>query len=54
VVLIEMPDSRLSRRDRQALEEAIDRLSQSLPGLSRMQRDKTVRLATDAMESASS
>jgi hypothetical protein len=51
VVLFEMPDSRLSRRDRQALEEAIGRLSESLPGLSRMQRDKTVRLAMDAMES---
>ena len=51
VVLFEMPDSRLSRRDRQALEEAIVRLSESLPGLSRMQRDKTVRLAMDAMES---
>ena len=51
VVLFEMPDSRLSRRDRQALEEAIARLSDSLPGLSRVQRDKTVRLAMDAMES---
>ena len=51
VVLFEMPDARLSRRDRQALEEAIGRLSESLPGLSRMQRDKTVRLAMDAMAS---
>ena len=51
VVMFEMPASRLSRRDRQALEEAIARLSDSLPGLSRMQRDKTVRLAMDAMDS---
>ena len=51
VVLFEMPDSRLSRRDRQALEEAIGRLSESLPGLSRIQRDKTVRLAMDSMQS---
>ena len=51
VLLFEMPESRLSRRDRQALEEAIARLSDSLPGLSRAQRDKTVRLAMDAMES---
>jgi hypothetical protein len=49
VVLFEMPDSRLSRRDRQALEQAIARLSESLPGLSRQQRDKTVRLAMDAL-----
>jgi len=51
VVLFEMPDSRLSRCDRQALEEAIGRLSESLPGLSRTQRDKTVRLAMDSMQS---
>jgi hypothetical protein len=33
------------------VEAAIARLSESLPGLSRQQRDKTVRLAMDTMES---
>jgi hypothetical protein len=51
VVMFEMPAPRLSRRDRQAVEAAIARLSESLPGLSRQQRDKTVRLAMDTMES---
>jgi hypothetical protein len=51
VVMFEMPASKLSRRGRQALEEAIARLSDSLPDLSRVQRDKTVRLAMDAMDS---
>jgi hypothetical protein len=50
VVMFEMPAPRLSRRDRQALEAAIARLSESLPDLSRQQRDKTVRLAMDALE----
>ena len=51
VVMFEMPGPRLSRRDRQAVEAAIAHLSESLPNLSRAQRDKTVRLAMDAMES---
>jgi hypothetical protein len=51
VVMFEMPAPLLSRRDRQAVEAAIARLSETLPGLSRQQRDKTVRLAMDAMES---
>jgi hypothetical protein len=49
VVMFEMPSPRLSRRDRQSLEEAIARLSESLTGLSRAQRDRTVRLAMDAI-----
>jgi hypothetical protein len=49
VVMFEMPSPRLSRRDRQSLEEAIARLSGSLTGLSRAQRDRTVRLAMDAI-----
>jgi len=51
VVMFEMPSPRLSRRDRQTLEAAIADLTAALPGLSRVQRDKTVRLAMDAMES---
>ena len=49
VVMFEMPSPRLSRRDRQSLEEAIARLSESLTCLSRVQRDRTVRLAMDAI-----
>jgi hypothetical protein len=51
VVMFEMPSPRLSRRDRHSLEGAIAGLSESLTGLSRAQRDRTVRLAMDAMES---
>jgi hypothetical protein len=51
VVMFEMPAPRLSRRDRQALESAIAQVSESLPNLSRAQRDKTVRLAMDTTES---
>ena len=51
VVMFEMPSPRLSRRDRQTLEAAIGGLKDSLPGLSRVQRDKTVRLAMDAIHS---
>jgi len=39
VVMFEMPAPRLSRRDRQALESAIAQVSESLPNLSRAQRD---------------
>jgi hypothetical protein len=46
-----MPAPRLSRRDRQSLESAIAQMSESLPNLSRAQRDKTVRLAMDTTES---
>ena len=51
VVMFEMPSPRLPRRDRQALEAAIAQLTTSLPNLSRLQRDKTVRLAMDQMAS---
>src|SRR5262245_13727527 len=49
VVMFEMPSPRLSRRDRQSLEDAIAQLSQSLTDLSRAQRDRMVRLAMDAI-----
>jgi hypothetical protein len=49
VVMFEMPSPRLSRGDRQSLEEAIARLSESLASLSRAQRDRTARLAMDAI-----
>jgi hypothetical protein len=49
VVMFEMPSPRLSRRDRQSLEEALARLAESLTGLSRAQRDRAVRLAMDAI-----
>jgi hypothetical protein len=51
VVMFEMPSPRLPRRERQALEAAIAQLTTSLPNLSRLQRDKTVRLAMDQMTS---
>ena len=47
VVMFEMPASRLQRRDRRQLEAAIGELQQSLPLLTRQQRDSAVRLAND-------
>lgn len=53
VVMFEMPAARLQRRDRRELTATIEELTQSLPNLSRLQRDKTVRIAMDQMASAS-
>lgn len=50
-VMFEMPARRLQRRGRRELEDAIERLKQSLPALPRLQRDNMVRLATDQMAS---
>ena len=49
VVLFEMPAPRLQRRDRRELETTIEQLTQSLHNLTRIQRDRTVRLALDQM-----
>jgi hypothetical protein len=49
VMLFEMPAARLQRRQRRELEVAIERLKQSLPKLSRQQRDGTVQMAMDGM-----
>jgi hypothetical protein len=49
-VMFEMPAPRLQRRDRRELEEAIGDLRQSLPLLTRQQRDNAVRLANDQMK----
>jgi hypothetical protein len=51
VVMFEMPAPRLPRRDRHRLQEAIEQLTQSLPNLTRSQRDHTVRVALDQMVS---
>lgn len=51
VVMFEMPPAGLHRRDRRELEATIEQLTQSLPNLTRVQRDKTVRLAMDQMAS---
>ena len=51
-VMFEMPAQRLPRRDRRELEKAIGELQQSLPLLTRQQRDSAVRLATDQMTTA--
>jgi hypothetical protein len=51
VVMFEMPASGLQRRDRRELEATIEQLMQSLPNLTRVQRDSTVRIATDQMAS---
>ena len=47
VVMFEMPAPRLPRRDRRELEAAIGELQQSLPLLTRQQRDSAVRVAND-------
>ena len=49
VMLFEMPSARLQRRQRRELEAAIERLKQTLPKLSREQRDGTVQVAMDGM-----
>ena len=49
VMLFEMPSARLQRRQRRELEAAIERLKQTLPKLSRQQRDGTVQVAMDGM-----
>ena len=51
VVMYEMPSPQLDRRQRRALDAAIGELTRSLPNLSRLQRDSTVRLAVDQMDS---
>ena len=51
VVMFEMPAPRLPRRERHRLQEAIEKLTQSLPNLTRSQRDRTVRVALDQMAS---
>jgi hypothetical protein len=51
VFVYEMPD-RASRRDRREIENAIAQLQQSLPELSQVQRDGTVRSAIAAMNPA--
>jgi hypothetical protein len=51
VVMFEMPAPRLQRRDRRELEVAIAQLTQSLPNLTRGQRDHTVRMAMDQLAS---
>jgi len=48
VIMFEMPE-RSSRRERRDIEEAIERLQNSLPELSQVQRDGTVRSASAAM-----
>jgi hypothetical protein len=48
VIMFEMPE-RPSRRDRREIEEAVERLQNSLPELSQVQRDGTVRSASAAM-----
>ena len=50
VVMFEMPASRLQRRERRELEAAIGELQQSLPLLTRQQRDSAVRLANDQIQ----
>lgn len=49
VMLFEMPTVGLRRRQRHELEAAIERLKQTLPNLSRQQRDGTVQAAMDGM-----
>jgi hypothetical protein len=49
VMMFEMPSARLPRRERAELEAAISRLKESLPNLSRQQRDNTVRAAMDGL-----
>lgn len=51
VVMFEMPAPRLARRERRELETTLAQLTQSLPNLTRLQRDSTVRVATDQMTS---
>jgi hypothetical protein len=49
-MMFEMPAAGLQRRERRELESAIEQLKQTLPNLSRQQRDGTVRVAMDGMK----
>jgi hypothetical protein len=49
VVMYEMPAPSLRRRERREVENAVTQLTQSLPNLTRLQRDALVRLAADQM-----
>lgn len=49
VMMFELPQGGLKRRDRQALVAAIAKLTGSLPNLTRLTRDGTVRLAFDQL-----
>jgi len=51
VMMFELPPSDLRRRDRQALVAAIAELTTSLPSLTRIARDGTLRMATHQMAS---
>lgn len=51
VMMFEQPRAGLGRNDRHALVAAIAELSTSLPGLTRIARDGTVRMAVDQMAS---
>lgn len=51
VAMFEMPGPRLGRRERREVEAAIEQLTESLPALSRLQRDGRVRLANDQLAS---
>ena len=51
VVMFEMPAPRLQRRERRELEAGIAQLTQSLPNLTRLQRDSKVRVAADQIAS---
>lgn len=50
VMMFEMPATRLDRRQRRELDAAIEQWKQTLPKLSRQQRDGTVQVATDGMQ----
>jgi hypothetical protein len=50
VVMFEMPATRLQRRERHELEAAIEQWKQTLPNLSRRQRDGMVQVAMDGMK----
>lgn len=52
VVMFEMPSDAPSRRERHEIEAAIERLQNSLPAMSTVQRDGTVRSASAAMTPA--
>jgi hypothetical protein len=49
-MLFEMPSARLQRRERLEVEAAIAKWRQTLPSLSRRQRDGTVQVAMDGMK----
>ena len=51
VMMFELPPDGLRRRQRQALTDAIAELTASLPNLTRVARDRTVRLAAGELAS---